>query len=110
LASNAEQFVDKVADRIKILKDSGMMVQVKGKDEYRPIQYGDIAILCRTNDECKSFANALIGKGIPVSFVNNEILQQTEVQLVFTLLKFMVDASNKHVRADLLRLLEDIPT
>ena len=110
LASNAEQFVDKVADRIKILKDSGMMVQVKGKDEYRPIQYGDIAILCRTNDECKSFANALIGKGMPVSFVNNEILQQTEVQLVFTLLKFMVDASNKHVRADLLRLLEDIPS
>lgn len=110
LSSNAEQFVDKVADRIKILKDSGMMVQVKGKDEYRPIQYGDIAILCRTNDECKSFANALIGKGMPVSFVNNEILQQTEVQLVFTLLKFMVDASNKHVRADLLRLLEDIPS
>ena len=110
LASNAEQFVDKVADRIKILKDSGMMVQVKGKDEYRPIQYGDIAILCRTNDECKSFANVLIGKGMPVSFVNNEILQQTEVQLVFTLLKFMVDASNKHVRADLLRLLEDIPS
>jgi len=110
LASNAELFVDKVADRIKVLKDSGIMIQVKGKDEFRPIQYGDIAILCRTNDECKSFANALIGKGMPVSFVNNDILQQTEVQLVFTLLKFMVDASNKHVRADLLRLLDDIPT
>lgn len=110
LASNAEQFVDKVADRIKILKDSGMMVQVKGKDEYRPIQYGDIAILCRTNDECKSFANALISKGMPVSFVNNDILQQTEVQLVFTLLKFMVNSSNKHVRADLLRLLDNKPT
>ena len=109
-ASNAELFVDKVADRIKVLKDSGIMIQVKGKDEYRPIQYGDIAVLCRTNDECKSFANALIGKGMPVSFVNNEILQQTEVQLVFTLLKFMVDASNKHVRADLMRLLDNIPT
>lgn len=110
LASNSELFVNKVADRIKVLKDSGIMIQVKGKDEYRPIKYGDIAILCRTNDECKSFANALIGKGMPVSFVNNEILQQTEVQLVFTLLKFMVDASNKHVRADLLRLLDNIPT
>ena len=109
-ASNAELFVNKVADRIKVLKDSGIMIQVKGKDEYRPIQYGDIAVLCRTNDECKSFANALIGKGIPVSFVNNGIFQQTEVQLVFTLLKFIVDSSNKHVRADLLRLLDDIPT
>ena len=109
-ASNAALFVDKVADRIKVLKDSGMMIQVKGKDEYRPIQYGDIAILCRTNDECKNFANALIGKGMPVSFVNNEILQQTEVQMVFTLLKFMMDASNKHVRADLMRLLENVPS
>ena len=109
-ASNSELFIDKVADRIKILKDSGIMIQVKGKEEYRPIQYGDIAILCRTNDECKNFANALIEKGMPVSFVNNEILQQTEVQLVFTLLKFIVDSTNKHVRADLLRLLEDIPT
>ena len=109
-ASNAELFVEKVADRIKVLKDSGIMIQVKGKDEYRSIRYGDIAVLCRTNDECKSFANALIGKGMPVSFVNNEILQQTEVQLVFTLLKFMVDTSNKHVRADLLRLLDNIPT
>ena len=109
-APNADIFVDIVADRIKALKDSGIMIQVKGKDEYRPIRYGDIAILCRTNDECKRFANALISKGMPVSFVNNEITQQTEVQLVFTLLKFMLDSSNKHVRADLLRLLDDIPT
>lgn len=110
LASNAELFVDKVADRIKILKDSNIRIQVKGKKEYRPIRYGDIAVLCRTNDECKSFANALIGKGIPVSFVNNDIIQQTEVQLVYTLLKFMVDSSNKHVRADLIRLLKGITT
>lgn len=107
---NATLFVNKVADRIKLLKDSGIKIQIKGKDEFRPIQYGDIAVLCRTNDECKSFADALIRKGIPVSFVNNDILQQIEVQLVITLLKFMVETSNKHVRADLLRLLADIPT
>ena len=109
-ASNAGTFVEKVADRIKLLKDSGIMIQVKNQNEYRPIQYGDIAVLCRTNGECKSFANALVKIGVPVSFVNSDILQQIEVQLVFTLLKFMVDASNKHVRADLLRLLDDIPT
>lgn len=107
---NATLFVNKVADRIKLLKDSGIKIQIKGKDGFRPIQYGDIAVLCRTNDECKSFADALIRKGIPVSFVNNDNLQQIEVQLVITLLKFMVETSNKHVRADLLRLLADIPT
>ena len=109
-APNAEAFVDKVADRIQFLLASHIKIQIKNKNEFRPIEAGDIAILCRRNDECKKFAQALINKGIPVSFVNDDILQQTEVQLVFTLLKFMVDSSNKHVRADLLRLLEDVPT
>jgi ATP-dependent exoDNAse (exonuclease V) beta subunit len=110
LASKAELFVDKVADRIKILLDSDTIIQIKNKNEFRKIRPGDIAILCRSNAECKNFANALTKKGIPVSFVKNDILQQTEVQLVFTLLKFMVDSSNKHVRADLLRLLDETST
>lgn len=110
LASNAELFVDKVADRVKLLLDSQTIIQIKNKEEFRTIRPGDIAILCRSNAECKNFANALVKKGIPVSFVKNDILQQTEVQLVFTLLKFMVDSSNKHVRADLLRLLEETST
>lgn len=110
LAPNAGDFVNKVADRIKSLLDSKTIIQIKNKNEFRPIQPGDIAILCLRNDECKTFAQALNSKGIPVCFVNDDILQQTEVQLVFTLLKFMVDSSNKHVRADLLRLLEDVPT
>ena len=110
LASRQDLFADKVADRVKLLLDSQTIIQIKNKEEFRRILPGDIAILCRRNDECKNFANALIKKGIPVSFVNNDILQQTEVQLVFTLLKFMVDSSNKHVRADLLRLLEETST
>ncbi len=109
-AENAEGYIDIVANRIKTLLDSGIKIQIKNKNEFRPIEAGDIAILCRRNDECKTFAKALISKGIPVAYVNDEIIQQTEVQLVFTLLKFMVDSSNKHVRADLLRLLEDVPT
>lgn len=109
-ASKAELFVDKVADRVKLLLDSQTIIQIKNKEEFRSIRPGDIVILCRSNAECKNFANALTKKGIPVSFVNNDILQQTEVQLVFTLLKFMVDSSNKHVRADLLRLLEETST
>ena len=101
---------DMVANRIAVMMQDRPMVADKDTKQVRPLQYGDIAILCRSNAECKNFANALIKKGIPVSFVKNDILQQTEVQLAFTLLKFMVDSSNKHVRADLLRLLEETST
>ena len=110
IASRQDLFADKVADRVKLLLDSQTIIQIKNKEEFRSIRPGDIAILCRSNAECKNFANALTKKGIPVSFVKNDILQQTEVQLAFTLLKFMVDSSNKHVRADLLRLLEETST
>ncbi len=110
IASRQDLFADKVADRVKLLLDSQTIIQIKNKEEFRTIRPGDIAILCRSNAECKNFANALVKKGIPVSFVKNDILQQTEVQLVFTLLKFMVDSSNKHVRADLLRLLDETST
>ena len=101
---------EKVADRIALMMTDRPMIVDKDTKQVRPVQYGDMAILCYKHEECRSFAEALIKKGIPVSYVNNDILQQIEVQLVFTLLKFMVNSSNKHVRADLLRLLDNKPT
>ena len=110
MASKKEFSAKKVADRVKLLIDSQIVIQDKNNGEFRSITPRDIAILCRKNDECKTFAKALMEKGIPVTFVNNDIMQQTEVHLVLALLSFMVDASNKHVRADLLRLLNDMST
>lgn len=109
-APNQEKFAEKVADRIRQLLDSQTNIQIKNTNDFRAIRPGDIAILCRKKEDCKKFAKALISKGVPVCFVNDDILQQTEVQLVLALLKFMVDSSNKHVRADLLRLLQDTST
>ena len=109
---NGSQYTleEKVADRIALMLKDRPAVFDKDTKQFRPLKYGDMAILCYKREECRSFAEALIKKGIPVSYVNNDILQQTEVQLVFTLLKFMVNSSNKHVRADLLRLLDSKPT
>ena len=103
-------FAEKVAARVKQLLASGINVQDKDTHEFHAIRPGNIAILCRKNEECKDFAKALIKHGVPVASVNDDIIQQLETHLVFTLLRFMVDSSNKHVRADLLRLLDDIPS
>ena len=103
-------FIENTADRIKKLLDSGLKVLPKDAKEVRPIQPGDIAILCLKNSECKNHAKALAARGIPVSFVNDNISQQIEVHLVVSLLQLTVDSSNKHIRADLLRLLKDKAT
>ena len=106
--SSGKIFTTKVASRVKQLLESGIRIQDKNTREYHAIRPGNIAILCRKNEECKDFAKALLKQGVPVAFVNDDIQQQLETHLVFTLLRFMVDSSNKHVRADLLRLLNDV--
>ena len=101
---------DKVSDRIAMLKDSKLQVVDKDTKQLRDIKYGDIAILCRKNNECANYAKSLAKRHIPVAYVNDDISQQIEVNLVITILKLMVDPTNKHVIADLLRLLNNQET
>ena len=101
---------DKVSDRIAKLKNSRLQVVDKDTKIIRDIKYGDIAILCRKNSECANYAKSLAKRHIPVAYVNDDISQQIEVNLVITILKLMVDPTNKHVIADLLRLLNDQET
>ena len=103
-------FIEKTADRVKQLLDSNLKVKPKGAQSIRDIEPGDIAILCLKNSECKSYAKALAARGIPVSFVNDDISQQIEIHLVISLLQLMIEPSNKHVRAELVRLLNDDST
>ena len=103
-------FYDKVADQIALMMTDKPKVVDKDSMVPRDLRYGDIAILCRTNIECSKYAKSLSKRGIPVSYVNDEISQQIEVRLVISLLQLTVDESNKHIRADLLRLLKDQKT
>ena len=105
-----QTFINNTADRVKQLLDSDLKVLPKDAKDVRTIQPGDIAFLCLKNSECKNHAKALAARGIPVSFVNDDISQQIEVHLVISLLQLMVDSSNKHIRANLLRLLKDKET
>ena len=101
---------NKVADRIALLMTNKPKVVDKDTKQLRDLRYGDIAILCRENKECATYAKSLSQRGIPVSFVNDDISQQIEVHLVVSLLQLMVDSSNKHIRANFLRLLKDKET
>lgn len=105
-----KSFIEKTADQVKKLLDSHLKVKPKGAQSVRDIEPGDVAILCLKNSECKSYAKALAARGIPVSFVNDDISQQIEIHLVISLLQLMIEPSNKHVRAELVRLLNDDST
>ena len=105
--SNKANAAEALADKVKDLLASGLKVHHdKLNKPISDIQPYDVAILCRKNDDAKDIVKALRKIGIPVSEPEDAIMQRVEVQLVVTLLQYMQNPTNKHVRADLLRLLE----
>ena len=103
---NQQDAADALAFKVKELLDSKMQVHSGKRDEpATAISPHDVAILCRKNSACKEVVKALRKYGIPVSEAEDAIMQRIEVQLVVTLLQFMQDPKNKHVFANLMRLL-----
>ncbi|MBR4560923.1 MAG: UvrD-helicase domain-containing protein [Bacteroidales bacterium] len=105
-ASNLEGAALDLAAQVKQLLQSKMLVH-KGQLDCAPSEISprDIAVLCKTNEDAKKIVKALRGLHVPVSEPEDAILQRIEVQLVVTLLHFLQNPSDKHVRADLMRLL-----
>ncbi len=95
-----------LAWKVKQLLDEGWSVHSGEQDkEPTPIRPKDIAILCRKNDTIKEIVKAMRKFNIPVSEAEDAIIQRIEVQLVISLLHFVQNPTNKHVIADLMRLL-----
>lgn len=107
---NQELRASALATRVRKLVDSNTKVVDKDSQEVRDLQPGDIAILCHKNDDCKTLAQSLKNAGVPTAIMDSNIAQQIEVQLVIALLNMMVSPNNKHVRADVLHLLNDQST
>lgn len=105
-ASNVEGAALDLATQVKQLLQSKMLVH-NGQLDCAPSEISprDIAVLCKTNEDAKKIVKALRGLHIPVSEPEDAIMQRIEVQLVVTLLHFLQNPSDKHVRADLMRLL-----
>lgn len=103
---NQQDAADALAFKVKELLESKMQVHSGKRDEpTTEVSPRDIAILCRRNSACKDVVKSLRKYNIPVSEAEDAIMQRIEVQLVVTLLQFIQDPKNKHVFANLMRLL-----
>lgn len=100
-----------LARQVKLLLQSKKLVH-KGPlgDTPAEIAPRDIAVLCRTNADVKKIVKELRRQNIPVSEPEDAIMQRIEIQLVVTLLQFLQYSNDKHVRADLMRLLYGFKT
>lgn len=103
---NADNFANALAGKVKSILDSKMKVH-KGSigEEPSEISPKDIAILCMSNDKCLGIIQALQKYDVPVSQVETELMQCVETQLLVSIMQFIQQPYNKHVIADLMKLL-----
>ncbi|MCQ2445225.1 MAG: UvrD-helicase domain-containing protein, partial [Mailhella sp.] len=66
----------------------------------RPLRYGDIAVLCRTNKGCGTIADALARLGIPAEFAREGFLKCREVRLCLACFRMALDRDDVFYQAE----------
>nr|WP_263327143.1 UvrD-helicase domain-containing protein [Neobacillus sp. Marseille-Q6967] len=87
-------------------KDTYIIVD-KISREPRPLKAGDIAILCRANDECVRVAEALSKLGIPATVGESGLLARPEVVFAVAALRYLVDPRDTLALAELTHFSSD---
>ena len=94
-----------IAENIKIeLLEKGVFVNPKDEAGIRPVQPGDIAVLCRSNHECMTMAEALHRTGLKAAIARNGLLKTAEARLILACLKFVLNRADSLSIAEILLL------
>ncbi len=93
-----------IADQVRILLERKPLIFNKKRDQVRSIRPGDIAILCRSNHQCMSMADALHGAGLKAAIARNGLLDTQEIKLALACLKFLLTPSDSLAAAEILLL------
>lgn len=100
-----EERTDDLAARIAGLLQEPDAWRVRPKGgEIRPARGGDVAVLCRSNDQVLQLAAALSRRGIRVAVERTGLLDQPEVELALAALRWVTDPTDSLALAEIARL------
>lgn len=94
---------------IRELLESGIKVEDKETKKLRPIQPGDIGVLCRYNEQVESAVTSLTQWGIPSASPRSGLLETAEAIYVLACLRRMNDPTDTIATALILTLSEGTP-
>ena len=94
---------------IRELLESGAKVEDKDTKELRPIQSGDIGVLCRYNDQVEFAVTSLTHWGIPSASPRSGLLGTAEAIYVMACLRRMSDPTDTVATALVLTLADSTP-
>ena len=93
-----------IASSVHKMLERGPLIFPKDEEDWRPLQPGDIAILCRSNKECQTVAEALHRTGLKAAIARTGLLHTAEARLVLACLKFMLNKKDSLSVAEILKL------
>lgn len=94
---------------IRELLDSGVKVEDKDTKELRPIQAGDVGVLCRYNEQVGFAVTSLTRRGVPSASPRSGLLGTAEAVYVLACLRRMNNPNDTVASALVLALAEGIP-
>ena len=111
LDGKVEEQYGALAARVReILGEAESWPVARNKDgETRPLQAGDVAILCRSNEHVRKMATALAAQGLHVSVEREGLTGTPHVQLVVAAVRWVADAADRLALAELARFFADDP-
>lgn len=94
---------------VRELLDSGVKVEDKDTKQFRPIQAGDVGVLCRYNEQVEFAVTSLTRWGIPSASPRSGLLGTAEAIYVMACLRRMNDPTDTVATALVLTLAEGTP-
>jgi ATP-dependent exoDNAse (exonuclease V) beta subunit len=89
-----------------LLDDQSVRVRERGGGQARPVRPGDVAILCRSNDQCLAVADQLATLGIRAVLPREGLLATLEGRAALAALRLWVDKRDTLAAAELARLID----
>ena len=93
-----------IADSVSKLLERAPLVFPKDEEKWRPIQAGDIAVLCRSNAACQTVAESLHRMGLKAAISRTGLLHTSEAKLILACLKFILNKNDSLSLAEILKL------
>ena len=104
LSGNVKERAAAVAQGIAQLVEAGESVADPRTGSRRAVEYGDIAVLARTNDHVKDLAQALREKHVPMKMTLAGLLETAEVALAKSCLRRVADRGDTLATAEIMAL------
>lgn len=91
-----------------LLENAEIMVKDRTDGTIRNLIAADIAILCRSNENCQAIADALKKQGMKASIASKGLLQTAEVLMLLACLKFILNEQDSLSVAEIMLLMSGL--